>query len=104
MNPAAILARLTVRVTDFLRRLGRSGVFLGITLLTIIVPPYRLYPVVRQLHFIGARSLLVIVVSGAFVGMVVALQFYDTLLRFGAVAMEGTAVGLSLVVSVPLCT
>jgi phospholipid/cholesterol/gamma-HCH transport system permease protein len=40
---------------------------------------------------------LVIVVAGAFVGMVVALQFYDTLVRFGSVSLLGSAVGLSLI-------
>lgn len=38
-----------------------------------------------------------IVVSGTFVGMVVALQFYDTLVRFGSVSLLGSAVGLSLI-------
>ncbi len=41
--------------------------------------------------------MLVITVAGAFVGMVVALQFYDTLVRFGSVSLLGSAVGLSLI-------
>ena len=82
---------------DLLERVGRSGVFIANGLWKIVVPPYNLFPIVKQLHFIGARSLLVIVVSGVFVGMVVALQFYDTLLRFGSVALLGSAVGLSLI-------
>lgn len=45
----------------------------------------------------GARSLLVIVIAGLFVGMVLALQFYDTLVRFGSVSLLGSAVGLSLI-------
>ena len=36
-------------------------------------------------------------VAGGFVGMVVALQFYDTLVRFGSVSLLGAAVGLSLI-------
>ena len=81
---------------DFLERLGRSGLFLAAGCWRIITPPYRLHPVLRQIHFIGARSLLVIVVAGTFVGMVVALQFYDTLVRFGSIGLLGAAVGLSL--------
>jgi len=84
------------RLADFLERVGRSGLFLAAGLWRIVTPPWRLHAIVRQIHFIGARSLLVIVVSGAFVGMVVALQFYDTLVRFGSVALLGAAVGLSL--------
>ena len=81
----------------FLYRLGTSGIFLFTTLLRAILPPYKLYPLIKQIHFIGARSLLVILVSGAFVGMVVALQFHDTLVRFGSVSLLGSAVGLSLI-------
>ncbi|MBM2830616.1 MAG: transporter permease [Gammaproteobacteria bacterium] len=82
---------------DFLYRLGTSGIFLFTTLLQAVLPPYRFYPLIKQIHFIGARSLLVILVSGTFVGMVVALQFHDTLVRFGSVSLLGSAVGLSLV-------
>lgn len=66
-------------------------------MLRACLPPYSLYPIVRQVHFIGARSLSVILVSGLFVGMVVALQFHDTLVRFGSVGLLGSAVGLSLI-------
>lgn len=83
-------------LADFLERLGRSGVFLAEGLWRLATPPYRLHPIARQIQFIGARSLLVIVVAGTFVGMVVALQFYDTLVRFGSVGLLGAAVGLSL--------
>lgn len=82
---------------DMAERIGRSGIFLVNGLGKVVTPPYSLSPVIKQLHFIGARSLLVISISGMFVGMVVALQFYDTLLRFGSVALLGAAVGLSLI-------
>jgi phospholipid/cholesterol/gamma-HCH transport system permease protein len=81
----------------FVAQAGLMGIFLFKTLAKVVTPPYRLYPIVKQVHFIGARSLLVIVVAGAFTGMVVALQFYDTLVRFGAVALLGSAVALSLI-------
>ena len=81
---------------DLVERLGRSGIFLISGLWRIFTPPYRLPPLIKQIYFIGSRSLLVIVVAGIFVGMVVALQFYDTLVRFGSVSLLGAAVGLSL--------
>lgn len=84
-------------LADLAQRTGRAGIFLANGAWKCLAPPYRLAPVLKQVHFIGARSLLVITVSGLFVGMVVALQFYDTLLRFGSVALLGAAVGLSLV-------
>lgn len=82
---------------SMLIRLGIAGIFLLETSKTILLPPYSLKPLVKQVAFIGARSLLVIVIAGLFVGMVIALQFYDTLVRFGSVSLLGSAVGLSLI-------
>jgi phospholipid/cholesterol/gamma-HCH transport system permease protein len=50
----------------------------------------------EQIHFIGNYSLLIIVVSGLFVGMVLALQGYYTLSQFGADEKLGQLVALSL--------
>lgn len=96
MTPTAAATAILDQTGGFLERLGRAGIFLAAGLWQIFTPPCRLYPIVKQIHFIGARSLLVIVVSGIFVGMVVALQFHDTLVRFGSVGLLGAAVGLSL--------
>ncbi len=92
-----MLSKFINHLIDITLRIGRSGVFLVNGLWKVVTPPYKLFPILKQLHFIGARSLLVITISGIFVGMVVALQFYDTLLRFGSVALLGSAVGLSLI-------
>lgn len=83
-------------IFDFTERFGRAGMFMALGIWRIFTPPFRLMPVIKQIYFIGYRSLLVIVVAGIFVGMVVALQFYDTLVRFGSVSLLGAAVGLSL--------
>ena len=50
----------------------------------------------EQIHFIGNYSLLIIVVSGLFVGMVLGLQGYYTLSQFGASEKLGQLVALSL--------
>ena len=80
--------------------LGRLGLFLGEVVLHV-ERPWRQWrqwrATLNQIHFIGARSVTVIAVAGGFVGMVVALQFYDTLVRFGSVSLLGAAVGLSLI-------
>lgn len=80
-----------------LATLGRFGLFLGAVSVHLCKPWRQPRALLRQLHFIGARSVTVIAVAGAFVGMVVALQFHDTLVRFGAVSLLGAAVGLSLI-------
>ena len=82
---------------QIMERLGRAGIFLNTSIWRTLTPPYKLGPVLKQIHFIGARSLVLISVSGVFIGMVVALQFYAALVRLGSVAMLGAAVGLVLV-------
>ncbi len=77
--------------------IGLAGVFLFKTCLSLFtdIPPFR--EIVKQIHFVGARSLTVLLVSALFTGMGVALQFYDTLVRFGSVDLLGSAVALSLI-------
>lgn len=52
--------------------------------------------IIKEIHFSGVRSIVIISVSGWFVGMVLALQGYNTLERFGSVSMLGSVVALSL--------
>jgi len=51
---------------------------------------------IRQLYFIGVYSLIIIIVSALFIGMVLALQGYTVLVRFGADQALGQLVSLSL--------
>lgn len=80
----------------YLEQAGRMGIFLGRCLWRVLTPPYRIFPVVRQLNFIGARSIFVIIFTGTFTGMVLALQGYYTLRKFGSEGLLGSAVALSL--------
>ncbi len=52
--------------------------------------------VTQQVHFIGNHSLLIIAVSGLFVGFVLGLQGYYTLSRYGSEEALGLLVALSL--------
>lgn len=52
--------------------------------------------VVREIYFAGVLSMIIIVVSGLFVGMVLGLQGYSTLVRFGSADALGALVALSL--------
>ncbi len=78
-------------------KLGRASLFFW--RLLVSQPPLLLRPalVIAQLYSVGTRSLTIIVVSGGFVGMVLALQGYYTLVDFGAEQALGTVVALSLV-------
>ena len=84
-------------LNNLIIRLGVAGIFLYETIQSLFIPPYSLNLLLKQILFVGARSILVIIIAGLFVGMVIALQFYDTLVRFGSVSLLGSAVGLSLI-------
>ena len=82
---------------DFFERLGRGHILLFdiIKGLPSLIPRPNL--VVHQIFSVGVLSLIIIVVSGFFVGMVMGLQGYNTLVDFGAEESLGVMVALSLV-------
>lgn len=93
----ALLAHLGATVLHLLAYLGRLGLFLGQSLGILCLPPLKVRRILRQIDFIGTRSLLVIGLTGLFAGMVLALQGYYTLTRFGSEAFLGPAVAISLI-------
>jgi phospholipid/cholesterol/gamma-HCH transport system permease protein len=91
-----MIERLGTAALRLLTYLGRLGIFLGQALAFIVMPPLKVRRIIRQMHFIGVRSLLVIVLTGLFTGMVLALQGFYTLSQYGSEAFLGSAVALSL--------
>ncbi|MGE3538929.1 MAG: MlaE family ABC transporter permease [Candidatus Tectimicrobiota bacterium] len=91
------LASLGAATLAFLAALGRFGLFVGQALLLTVLPPWQGRRMLQRLHFIGARSCLVIALTGLFTGMVLGLQGHSTLRRFGSEAVLGSAVALSLI-------
>jgi len=77
--------------------MGRMAIFLGSACFWAVLPPLKLRHVIRQIHFIGVKSASVILLTALFTGMVLALQGYYTLRKFGSEALLGTAVALSLI-------
>ncbi|MDM8567056.1 lipid asymmetry maintenance ABC transporter permease subunit MlaE [Candidatus Halobeggiatoa sp. HSG11] len=94
LNQLQSLGKVTL---GFFERLGRGHIFLVQILATI--PSLLLRPnlIVAQVFSIGVLSLSIILVSGLFVGMVLGLQGYNTLVNFGATESLGAVVSLSLV-------
>lgn len=80
-----------------LQELGNCGQFLVYALYSILRRPGRPVHILKQVNFIGTKSLFVIVLTAAFTGMVLGLQGYYTLTKFGSEGMLGTAVALSLI-------
>jgi phospholipid/cholesterol/gamma-HCH transport system permease protein len=75
-----------------------QGARLFFRLLSTLVGSLRRFPLIRdQIHFLGNYSLVIIAVSGLFVGFVFGLQGYYTLQRYGSSEALGLLVTLSLV-------
>jgi phospholipid/cholesterol/gamma-HCH transport system permease protein len=92
-----VLENLGARVLGSIHRLGFACRFLLLTLRNSGICVRRFSLVTREIYFTGVLSLIIILVSGLFVGMVLGLQGYDTLERYGSSAALGVLVALSLV-------
>lgn len=84
-------------VSNFLAGLGRAQKFLLQILISIPSALLRPRIVIQQLYSVGMLSMVIIVISGSFVGMVLALQGYRTLTRFGAEDSLGVFVALVII-------
>lgn len=84
-------------VLRFVTDLGALAVFTLQVVRATLVPPWRLRLFIDELYKLGVLSLVIICVCGLAVGMVLGLQGYNTLVRFGAAESLGAVVGLSLV-------
>jgi phospholipid/cholesterol/gamma-HCH transport system permease protein len=91
------LGRLGKQVTGRIWRLGFASRFLLAIILSSGTAFRRIHLTLREVYFTGVLSLIIILVSGLFVGMVLGLQGYDTLQRYGSSEALGVLVSLSLV-------
>ena len=77
-------------------RLGRAGLFLLKSVFYVFVPPLKVFNVMKRIRFIGFDSLGVILMTGAFTGMVLSFQGFHQLDQVGSTAVLGSVVALSL--------
>jgi phospholipid/cholesterol/gamma-HCH transport system permease protein len=84
-------------VSGALARIGHVALFLG-RVAGQVIPSFG-HPrlLVAQIYNAGARSLIIVMLCGLFVGMVLGLQGYDLLQRFGSESSLGVAAALGLV-------
>ncbi|OGA05875.1 MAG: ABC transporter permease [Betaproteobacteria bacterium RIFCSPLOWO2_02_FULL_64_12] len=95
---AELLRSLGGRVINrWIWQLGFAGRFFALTIRHSGMSFRRFHLTVREIYFTGVLSLVIILVSGLFVGMVLGLQGYDTLVRYGSSDAVGVLVALSLV-------
>ena len=91
------LRRVGERTLNSVSRLGFAARFSVAVLMHSPAALRRLQLTLREIYFSGVLSLVIILVSGLFVGMVLALQGYEVLTRYGANESLGILVSLSLV-------
>ncbi len=93
-NPFAAIGRA---IRERVEGAGRATSFLAVAATRALVPPLAPSRVVPHVYFIGVRSLAVVVLTAVFTGMVLGLQGFYTLRKFGAEGLLGPAVALSLI-------
>ncbi len=80
----------------FAENLGSIVILFAVTMKHLVVPPYEVRNTFKQMLEIGVRSIPVVLITAVFTGMVFALQTFTGFKRFGAEALVGTVVALSM--------
>jgi len=91
------LRSIGATVVNGVWRLGYASRFFLMTLISSGASFRRIHLTIREIYFSGVMSLIIILVSGLFVGMVLGLQGYETLQKYGSESALGSLVALSLV-------
>jgi phospholipid/cholesterol/gamma-HCH transport system permease protein len=94
LYPFNVLGRYTIFI---IQEMGRLGSFFFQGFIHIFSPPIQFNKIIQQIYFIGMKSIFVICLTGVFTGMVLGLQGYYTLSKFGSEGLLGAAVALSLI-------
>ncbi len=94
LTPVRRLGRATL---DFVGGTGRATLFVLQALALAFFPPCRIRRVLAEVYAIGFKSCSIIVLTATFTGMVLGLQGYYTLRKFGSEGALGSAVALSLI-------
>lgn len=93
-----MIAVVTDRIADDLERVGQFGRFIWRAIVVSFISCFRpaTYPLVwTQMYFIGVRSVPVIMITGAFVGMTLAVQTFDQLASLGFEERLGALINIS---------
>jgi phospholipid/cholesterol/gamma-HCH transport system permease protein len=83
-------------VLNLLNETGRIVFFLLDSVKMTLKPPFRMNLLLKQIEFIGIKSLSVVILTGTFTGMVFAFQSYIGFHKFGAEHLVGTVVSLGM--------
>ena len=91
------IAKLGATALRWVHRTGMATLFFFDSFFHIFTSWRTLPRILQQVEFIGAKSVLLIMLIGLFTGMVLGLQGYYTLVKFGSEGLLGSAVALSII-------
>jgi len=94
---SGLVSKLGASVAERVSAVGLAGRFLAEAVACSLTPPLKVRRLLKQIWFIGWKSMGVICLTGGFTGMVLALQGFHTLKRVGSEAFLGPLVALSLI-------
>ena len=92
-SPFVYLGRKTLTLVS---EMGAMALF-SIRGFSTIFRPRQLPVIIQHVYYIGARSATIVMLVGLFTGMVLGLQLFHTLVKFGSAGVLGSAVALSLI-------
>lgn len=92
--PLASLGRSVIAPVQYM---GKVAIFFLKAFIHIFSLPWQPAKITEQVYFIGAKSVFVVCLTGAFTGMVLGLQGYYTLVKFGSEGVLGSVVALTLI-------
>jgi len=93
----SIAGKLGRNVIHGIAQIGDATMFASSALCLLFAKPWQGKHFVRQMYAIGVGSLIIIIITGAFTGMVLALQGYHMLVKVGTESLLGPAVALSII-------
>ena len=95
-NPVSPFHSVGRAIIDTIGHLGASAIFFCSAFVRIF-RRNQLLQILEQIYYIGATSSSIVILVGLFTGMVLGLQLYYTLIKFGSVGVVGAAISLSIV-------
>ncbi len=91
------LQHIGKRTLFLIEEMGAMVVFLIRTFGWLFRPPLRIVQIIKQMYVVGFKSSFVVILTALFTGMVLALQGYYSLRKFGSEGLLGSAVAISMI-------
>ncbi len=92
-----IIEKFGAEIIKIIESVGRIMIFFLTGTANIFVLPFQFTKIIDHTWFIGSKSMFVISLTGFFTGMVLGLQGYHSLLKYGSEAALGSAVAITLI-------